>query len=988
MNEGADPVREAERFLQELCRWDGAVGEGTFPLPQELLSRESRVVLVEGFAPVEDLDGRRRDPVIRSETLLRALGSFSDTWMWVLLGDGQRVRLCWVFGKGANAAIWNEWLPNLGMLRDVVEGPPNVLNDSLSFPHWGALIGQVAPRVRESHPGHTDGGGSTGHRELWEMVAGTRGCLVVMARRVDSRRAGMVHSTLEDHSYALSRDLTTRPFLASDVHFKRRLERLRIQTERFEEMRTIGGWSTAVMAGAASAEMVPLLLGTLRACTLEPADRREAFLVRRSPGTAEINPSTPLTHAEAAVLVRMPDGEVPGMRVRPEPLLYCSPRKVKDADLLLGNVSSGRLESPYLLSSADFTRHLLVCGMTGSGKTVTSKRLLTSLKVPWLVLEPAKCEYRGLVHSRASSDWIFTVGDERAAPLRLNPFEVPEGLRVQLHIDHLNVLFRGTFVLFAPMPYILEQALYEVYERRGWNLASGSHPAGPGPAQCPTVREFLAVCDEIATRAGYDARMTADLRASLRVRIGGLLRGVKGATFDTTQSFPIERILAHNTVMELSGLADPEVLAFLVGLLFMRLHEHRLVESLGTQPSERGKLRHVTLIEEAHRLFSKTGEHASGGGDESGIRSLAVESLSNMLAELRAMGEGIVVVDQSPSKLAPDVLRNTGTKIVHQVVAPDDREALTAALALDQGDPLALARLSCGKAVVFSDKDPFPVIVKVDVPARPERFWGSHLELRDHYAEGFLKVCPGYLRVAGYCGRCAHAGSLERCSEVRAVVANVFGDPALRVAVLRLLLLLPFHDRLPAGGLEHDLRMRITGVLSPQGHQDTRETMFCLSAQLVSWALRSRLAATGCSGDAVDDVAARLAGSLRDGRPIEAPSVLETLGLLKNGAKGPLPFPGCVRCRVPCTLRPWLEPLVEDPAVGIPFSSLNAMADPESKVATMAAGWVDRWLQDVPTTVVRALTLCVANIAGGRVRGLSQEAQERISLASIGDAEA
>ncbi|EKC62797.1 hypothetical protein LEA_11657, partial [human gut metagenome] len=43
-----------------------------------------------------------------------------------------------------------------------------------------------------------------------------------------------------------------------------------------------------------------------------------------------------------------------------------------------------------------------------------------------------------------------------------------------------------------------------------------------------------------------------------------------------------------------------------------------------------------------------------------------------MLAEVRALGEGIVIADQLPTAMAPEVLKNTGLKLGHRITAQDD----------------------------------------------------------------------------------------------------------------------------------------------------------------------------------------------------------------------------------------------------------------------------------------------------------------------------
>lgn len=47
-----------------------------------------------------------------------------------------------------------------------------------------------------------------------------------------------------------------------------------------------------------------------------------------------------------------------------------------------------------------------------------------------------------------------------------------------------------------------------------------------------------------------------------------------------------------------------------------------------------------------------------------------------MLAEVRALGEGIVIADQLPTAMAPEVIKNTSLKIGLRITAKDDRELL------------------------------------------------------------------------------------------------------------------------------------------------------------------------------------------------------------------------------------------------------------------------------------------------------------------------
>lgn len=105
---------------------------------------------------------------------------------------------------------------------------------------------------------------------------------------------------------------------------------------------------------------------------------------------------------------------------------------------------------------------------------------------------------------------------------------------------------------------------------------------------------------------------------------------------------------------------------------------------------------HVTLVEEAHRLLSK---YSAG---DSPNKKQGVETFTDMLAEIRKYGECLIIVDQIPNKLTPEILKNTNTKIVHKLFASDDKEAIGNTIVLDREQKEFLSNLETGRAIVFS----------------------------------------------------------------------------------------------------------------------------------------------------------------------------------------------------------------------------------------------------------------------------------------------
>ena len=293
-----------------------------------------------------------------------------------------------------------------------------------------------------------------------------------------------------------------------------------------------------------------------------------------------------------------------------------------------------------------------------------------------MVIESAKSEYRQLLNDPLFKDMlVFTLGDEtpeRSAPFRLNPFEVPEGILVQTHLDYLKSLFRASFVMYAPMPYVLEEALHEVYKDKGWNLSTNSNERGMGPRAFPTLTDLYEKIGDVVSRLGYDERISKDILAGLRTRVNNLRLGGKGLMLDTVQSVPIDEIMKNSVLLELRKVGNDEEKAFLIGIVLTRLYEF-YEGKVHTIQTNKG-LKHLTLIEEAHRLLKHVSEEASEL--DGNVRSKAVETFCNMLSEIRAYGEGVFVSEQIPNKLARDVLKNTNLKVMHRLVAKDDRDIM------------------------------------------------------------------------------------------------------------------------------------------------------------------------------------------------------------------------------------------------------------------------------------------------------------------------
>ena len=474
-------------------------------------------------------------------------------------------------------------------------------------------------------------------------------------------------------------------------------------------------------------------------------------------------------------LAGLPQKEVIGVKLREEVEFGLNVEQEESGENVvpLGSlVQSGEpTKIDVRLRKSEFDRHIFVAGVTGSGKTTTCQQLLCNCVndndgTHFLVIEPAKTEYRSLAADpkslpakfRGISDdlLVFTLGNEvNGAPFRLNPLEFSKGETISSRVDMLMASMEAAFDMEAAIPQILETAIYRAYEDYGWDKHTNQNSFYPGDkAFEPGVYAFPRLSDVVNNAVkcvgelfpGQDKRLHDEYVGSIRARLGGLLVGAKGQMLDCKRSMDFGDLLEHNVVLELEEIRNGQQKALIIGFVLTNL----LVAIKRKYDDTGRKIGHITLIEEAHRLMSRYQP-----GDDPNKR-LAVETFSDMLAEVRKYGESIIIADQIPNKLTPDVLKNTNIKIVHRILAQDDRDEIGATMSLTDDQKDFLPRLKVGHAIAFSGSWPKAVHVciplDIDTTKQPRVTRVTNDDLRkrvfkflaDQYKSGVL---PGFERV-------------------------------------------------------------------------------------------------------------------------------------------------------------------------------------------------------------------------------------------------
>ena len=443
-----------------------------------------------------------------------------------------------------------------------------------------------------------------------------------------------------------------------------------------------------------------------------------------------------ITTNELGMIAGLPQKEVVGLSLNEEVefgLNFEKPDQTHNRIELGYLIQNGNIlkESSVYLDKSDLDKHIFVAGVTGSGKTTTCQTILTRADIPYLVIEPAKTEYRVMIREHEDL-LIFTLGDNQTTPLRMNPLMFYQYESITSRVDMLCACIESAFDMEAAIPQIIEQALYKSYEAKGWNIYTNrnylyKNPFNDTGEAFPTISDLIINCEKVVSEQGFDERLKNDYIGSIKARLLGLTSGGKGFLLNTQNSVDFIELLDHKVVFELENIRSSAEKSLIMGFILINLSE-----AIREKYRAVGKFRHITLVEEAHRLLSK---HSPGDNPS---KKQSVEMFSDMLAEIRKYGESLVIVDQIPNKLTPDVLKNTNTKIIHRIFAGDDKEAVGNTVMLKDEQKDFLSSLPSGRAVYFTTGTEKAVQIQIRPSTDTSAETPSDDEIR-------IKAAPYYL---------------------------------------------------------------------------------------------------------------------------------------------------------------------------------------------------------------------------------------------------
>jgi hypothetical protein len=456
--------------------------------------------------------------------------------------------------------------------------------------------------------------------------------------------------------------------------------------------------------------------------------------------------STPLNTEELSIATSLPRRDVPGLRfVKTSVRFANNPAPVSGDTICLGKVvDTGVVQNnDYRIDPDALVRHAIVAGSTGSGKSTTCKTIIQEVlqrNTPVLIIEPAKDDYiRWAMQYNQSLDadsslceeekekkrfQIYMPGTERLdgvllKRLKLNPFQ-PAAIKdapidMMTRCEQVTALFNASLPASDVLPVLIDESLYKyVYEQIGEPFLGGDMPQRK---DYPKLDGVINTAKNVLAARGYDKKVQDDIRAALETRFSYLTRGKRGNILNVNSSTDYDTLFRRPAVVNLSKIAGAKDKALIMSILMLSLYEYRIsaysFDSDYRSRARQNKLIHLTVIEEAHNLLMKPSADTSNSGNP---QQAVADLFSNLMSEIRSYGQGIMIVDQIPTRLVADAIKNTNYKIVHRLTAPDDCATMAAGLALRADQEKVIPALGVGDAIICGDMDDAAAWVRLNDP--------------------------------------------------------------------------------------------------------------------------------------------------------------------------------------------------------------------------------------------------------------------------------
>ncbi|MDN0062617.1 DUF853 family protein [Mediterraneibacter glycyrrhizinilyticus] len=444
--------------------------------------------------------------------------------------------------------------------------------------------------------------------------------------------------------------------------------------------------------------------------------------------------STPMNTEELSLAASLPRRDVPGLRFVKTAVRFANnPAEFAGDSITLGRVvDTGVIQNnEYKIDPHALVRHALVTGSTGSGKSTTCKTIIREVSergIPVLIIEPAKDDYmrwavqenRKLPEDRRFQLYMPGVKEfegEKLSELKLNPFQPgavgDAPVDLMQRGEKLTAVLNASLPVSDVLPVIIDETVYSyLYRSFKAPFLAGEMEQ---PLVYPKMDGMIEMAKDVLRARNYEQKVQDNIGASLETRFQYLVRGTRGKILNVSRSTEFDELFRKPAVINLSRITNEKDRALIMSLLMISLYEYRISaytwDENWRREAQKNHLLHLTVIEEAHNVLARPrGDYGGTGNPQQAAADLFV----SMLSEIRSYGEGMMIVDQVPTRLIPDAVKNTNYKIVHRLTSPDDCDVMAAGLALRPDQKSLIVSLVIGNAVICGDMDDAAAWVKIN----------------------------------------------------------------------------------------------------------------------------------------------------------------------------------------------------------------------------------------------------------------------------------
>jgi len=447
------------------------------------------------------------------------------------------------------------------------------------------------------------------------------------------------------------------------------------------------------------------------------------------------NLTTALTTEELSIASSLPRREVAGLRMVKNAISFASNTLERGED----GISMGHMvdmgvsqQMRYRMDVNSMVGHVLMCGTTGTGKSTTTRKIIRGVRsrnIPVLIIEPAKDDYvRWAIEENKHLPeeeryHIFMPGVSQ-----INGFE-PEELNISLfqpaawkdspvnlvqHAEALATMLNACLPSEDVIPILIEEAVHECLEKEaefaGIDISVVDNPQ---MTIYPCLFDLEKAAERVIERKTYEKKVKENFREVLHTRFAYLERGSRGKILNAFRSTDFETLFNRPVVVNLSRLSGSKDKSLITSLLLLALQEYRICryqydDEYRSQAQE-NRLMHLLVMEEAHNVLTKPAPNAVGTPQQA-----AAELFGNMLSEIRQYGQGMMIIDQYPSRLIDDAIKNTNYKISHKLTASEDIHIMATAMMLRQDQENVIPSLENGNIIICGDRDESAAWVRVE----------------------------------------------------------------------------------------------------------------------------------------------------------------------------------------------------------------------------------------------------------------------------------